>query len=525
MNAPLLCFLLTFVNQVPAHSASLNLLEGAHEKKAIFSKRKSDWRIGPVVYHIFVDRFAPSNNLERKRELYESPRSLRSWSDLPKPGHPVPQLGLYSHELDFWGGDLESVEGKLDYIQSLKPDVVYLNPIQAALTNHKYDALDWAEVAPEYGTRSDVIKLAGNLHQRGMKLMLDGVFNHMGKTGPKFQSALHDEKSPYRDWFFFGKQFPAGYRAWANVANLPEVRLESKGVRDYLWAKPDSVIQKYLHDGVDGWRLDTAYELGPQYLYELTQAAHHAKADSVVVGEVWNYPAGWFPAMDGVMNFFARQTVLDMIDHKVSTRVAGKMLERMVEDAGIENLLKSWLILDNHDTSRIKSILPDERQRRLAQVLHFTLPGSPVVYYGSELGMEGQGDPGSRGPMRWELNTPQNTELRAIKKLLAIRKANPALRIGDYMALDSDHLLAFSRQTDKALDTMFILANPSNETVKESLSCREGRLMNGGQLRDELTGETVTSFSGIIDVTVPPLTARIYSMVNQKGYTPYKRMQ
>ncbi len=493
-------------------------------RAGIIGKRAADWRMGSVVYHVFVDRFAPSRHLELKRFLYAAPRTLEQWNVDPKPGRPEPSTGVYTHELAFWGGDIDSLEGRLEYIQSLGADVVYLNPVQEAVTNHKYDALDWSHVAPEYGTREDVARLAQDLHGRKMRLILDGVFNHVGKASRMFQSAQQDPTGPFRDWFFFGKQFPAGYRAWANVANLPEVRLESKGVRDYLWAKPDSVIQKYLHDGVDGWRLDTAYELGPQYLYELTQAAHHAKADSVVVGEVWNYPAGWFPAMDGVMNFFARQTVLDMIDHKVSTRVAGKMLERMVEDAGIENLLKSWLILDNHDTSRIKSILPDERQRRLAQVLHFTLPGSPVVYYGSELGMEGQGDPGSRGPMRWELNTPQNTELRAIKKLLAIRKANPALRIGDYMALDSDHLLAFSRQTDKALDTMFILANPSNETVKESLSCREGRLMNGGQLRDELTGETVTSFSGIIDVTVPPLTARIYSMVNQKGYTPYKRM-
>jgi glycosidase len=138
--------------------------------------------------------------------------------------------------------------------------------------------------------------------------------------------------------------------------------------------------------------------------------------------------------------------------------------------------------------------------------------------------MEGKGDPGSRGPMRWELNTPDNPELTFVRKLLAIRKAHPALRIGDYVALDSDKLLAFSRQTDKALEGMVVVVNPSQETVREAISCRDGRLMNGGQLHDELSGETITTYSGIANVTVPPLTARIYSYVAQKGYTPYKRM-
>jgi len=487
------------------------------------ASRASDWRDGAIVYQVFVDRYAPSLNLDAKLPLYAAPRKLHPWTDVPVSGHLEQEIGLWSHELDFWGGDLKSLESKLDYIHSLGADVLYLNPIQAASTNHKYDATDWAAVSPEYGTRKDVADLAANLHAKGMKLMLDGVFNHMGRTSPMFESAMKDAKSPYRDWFFIGSNYAGGYRAWANVRNLPEARLENPDVQRYIWASPNSVVQKYLREGVDGWRLDTAYELGPKYLGDLTDAAHHAKQGSAVVGEIWNYPAGWSPSLDGVMNFFARGVASDFVKQKISASVASRMLERMVSDCGIEPLLKSWLVLDNHDTSRLKSILPDERQRRLAQVLQFTLPGCPVIYYGSEIGMEGEGDPGSRGPMRWDMVKDSNRDLNWLKKLVAIRKSHMALKVGDYVALDTDRLLGFLRRTGRALDTVIVLANPSDSEVRETVSTREGKLMNGGVLKDTLDGSTVQAFAGMFDVTVPARSARVFELVSPKGYTPYKR--
>src|SRR5579884_1748260 len=188
-----------------------------------FEARERDWRNGPVVYQVFVDRFAPSADLAAKRMLYKSPRSLHPWSETPKAGSQIKSMGVWSHELAFWGGDLKSVRSKLSYIHDLGADVLYLNPIFDALTNHKYDALDYGKVAPEYGTRQDVIDLASDLHRNGMRLMLDGVFNHMGRNATRLQSALRDPKSPYRDWYFIGKQYPLGYRAWVNVPNLAEL--------------------------------------------------------------------------------------------------------------------------------------------------------------------------------------------------------------------------------------------------------------------------------------------------------------
>lgn len=494
---------------------------------AQIAARSHDWRIGPVVYQIFVDRFEPSDHLEAKKPLYASPRSLHPWDEVPKPGTLNREGGLWSHELAFWGGDLNSVRSKVDYLKGLDVDVVYLNPIVKALSNHKYDAQDYKAAAPEYGTRADVAALAKDLHASGMRLMLDGVFNHMGRTSPALQSALHDPQSPYKDWFFVGPKYPGGYRAWLGVANLPELKLENKKVRDYLWNAPDSVVQGYLKEGVDGWRLDTAYELGPTYLSELTKAAHHARSDSAVIGEVWNYPEFWFPALDGIMNFHAGKILTETVKGNIDPARAGRMFETMITDAGIEPILRSWIILDNHDTDRLVNILPNADDRHLAQALQFTLPGAPVVYYGSELGMSGAGDPGSRAPMRWDLATPRNPDLKWTRKLLQMRKKLVALRYGDFRRLDSEKTLAFLRLTHRVADTVLVVANPSDAPVHEIMPIRDGRIMNGNVWQDQLSPAKITSYSGMLTIDIPAKTVRILTpqTAPQRGYTPYKRTQ
>jgi glycosidase len=151
-----------------------------------FEKRERDWRNGAIVYQVLVDRYVPSANLQAKRALYPAPKVLRDWAEPAQPGVYLQDAKLNSQELDFWGGDLQSLATRLDHIQQLGADVLYLNPIHLAYTNHKYDALDFKAISPEYGTRQDFKALAADVHQRGMKLVLDGVFNHMGRNAPKF---------------------------------------------------------------------------------------------------------------------------------------------------------------------------------------------------------------------------------------------------------------------------------------------------------------------------------------------------
>lgn len=495
----------------------------------IFAERAADWRNGALVYQVIVDRFAPAADLEAKAHLYPAPKRLRTWEEVPTGGTFNEEVQVWSHEIDFWGGDLESLRGRLGYIQDLGVDVLYLNPIHLAYTNHKYDAQDYFAVSPEYGTREDVGDLAAALHERGMRLMLDGVLNHMGRTSPKFQAALADPESDEAEWFNVGSDYEMGYRGWYDVANLPELNLESEDVRDRLWNDRDSVIQGYLREEkIDGWRLDVAFDIGFAYLEELTEAAHRAREKSLIIGEIWNYPEQWFPAVDGVMNMTARELILRTVRNEVPADHASELMAQMIEDAGLENMLKSWIILDNHDTPRLRTVLEEREQQKLAQILQFTIPGSPCIYYGVELGMEGGNDPEMRAPMRWDLVEDDNEFLSWMRTLISLRQSSPALRYGDYRHLESRNALAFVRTTDRVEDTTVVVANPSSMTVRETILTRDSKLMNYQKLRDQLgSGVELTVLSGLLDFEIPPQTAWVLQPVisDTIEYNAYKRVQ
>lgn len=499
------------------------------ELVGVFDAREKDWRNGAIVYQVLVDRFAPSPRLEEKKSLYPAPKVIRAWDEVAKRGTYLPEVKLWSHEIDFWGGDLQSLSTKLDYVESLGADVLYLNPIHLAYTNHKYDALDYAKVSPEFGTRGEVTALAKNTHARGMKLVLDGVFNHMGRNSSYFKLAEANPASPYRDWFYFGTQYPGGARAWALAENLPELNLENPKVQAYLYGNQDAIVQSYLRDGVDGWRLDVGFDIGFASLGAITRAAHAQKPGSLVVGEIANYPKEWFPSVDAVMNFNLREIILQTLGGSIDAATAARMVSRMMDEAGIEPMLKSWVLLDNHDIPRLATAVPDVRQRRLAQVLQFTLPGSPNLYYGSELGMTGGEDPEMRAPMRWDLANNDNPELTWTKQLIKLHKQHRALRIGNFRLVTAGQLFAFERYTDRVEDTVVVLVNPGAKEVTESVLVANSKFMSGGELRDLLnpSAKPVRINAALLNVTVP---AGGYMVLKpdvkpDSGYTRYKRVQ
>lgn len=500
-----------------------------HKLAGEFSEREKDWRNGALVYQVLVDRFAPSKQLESKRQLYQAPKVLKEWDESPKAGQYLENEKLWSHEIEFWGGDLQSVIANLTYIADLGVDVLYLNPIHYGYTNHKYDALDYKQVSPEFGSRDDVSELASALHDRGMKLVLDGVFNHMGRNSEAFQVALKDPQSPYREWFYIGEQYPDGHRSWASATNLPELNLENPEVLEHIYAAEDSVIQGYLEDGVDGWRLDVAFDIGFRHLTELTKTAHRKKPGSLVIGEIWNYPKEWFPAVDGIMNFTAREIILRLLSGEISAKTSSEMMQRMIDDSGIESMLKSWLVLDNHDTPRLKNQILSASKQRIAQILQFTLPGAPNLYYGTELGMTGGDDPEMRGPMRWDLNNETNETLNWTKQLIAIRNNERGLKIGNYREVTSENLLAFERYTDRVADTVIVLVNREQKPITETILIANSKLMNGEKL-DDLLGqlaEPVAIKGGLVKVTLPAESALMLKpqISNKNGYSPYKRVQ
>jgi cyclomaltodextrinase / maltogenic alpha-amylase / neopullulanase len=494
-----------------------------------YEAREKDWRNGAVVYQVLVDRFAPSANLEAKRVLYPSPKTLHPWSASAQRGSYSEQHKLWTHEIDFWGGDLKSTTSKLDYISSLGADVLYLNPIHLAYTNHKYDALDYHAVSPEFGTREDVSALSTELKKRGMKLVLDGVFNHMGRNSAKFQAAISDPKSPFRDWFVMGEKYPGGARSWYGAENLPELNLENPAVRDHLFAAPDSVVRKYLREGVDGWRLDVAWDLGFTHLAALTQAAHAEKPGALVIAEIPNYPKEWFPSVDGVLHFGLRNLTIRLAKRELDAMSYGRMVNRLISDSNYEHLLKSWVYLDNHDTPRLATTVPDIKARHLAQVLQFTLPGSANIYYGTEVAMEGGDDPETRSPMRWDRVQAQHPELAWTKTLIDLRRKHRALRVGDFRTVEaSGNVFAFERFTDKVADSTLIVANPSAESVTTTLMVPNSKWMDGATLIDQISGEKAAVKAVLAVITLPAQTARVFKLdtePSKEGYSPFKRVQ
>lgn len=492
------------------------------------AERAADWRAGAIVYQVLVDRFAPPADPAAKAAYYESPRRLRGWDEVPKRGKYVKSADVWSQEIEFWGGDLRSLEGRLDWIHGLGADVLYLNPVFEAFTNHKYDATDYRRVDPGYGDHAALRSLADACHARGMRIVLDGVFNHMGRRSPMFQDALARRDSQWRD-FFLWKESAPGYVGWSDVANLPELNVDHPRVRDWLYRRPDSVVQSYLRDdGIDGWRLDVAFDLGYARLAELTAAAHAAKPGCLVLGEIYNYPEEWFPAVDGLMNMHGRQLVLRMLEGALDPPRAARMWETMVDDAGIEPVLRSWLVLDNHDTPRLPTYLKrDQALVAIARTLQFTLPGAPNLYYGGELGMTGGADPEMRAPMRWDLAKESNPALALHRRLIALRRAEPALRHGDFRRLDAARCFAFTRRTVRPAETVVVVANPHAEAVREFLPLRESKIQAETPLVDLATGERFTVYTGSVELDIPARSVRVLKpdcAPAPGGYDRYDRL-
>jgi glycosidase len=361
-----------------------------------------------------------------------------------------------------------------------------------------------------------------------MKLVLDGVFNHLGKRNVQFAKAMKGE-SPQRDWFFLGKEFgPDGYKCWSDSPNLVELRLEARSCQDYLWRRPDSAVATWLKRGADGWRLDVASEIGYQYVKDITDYAHKHKEGSLVAGEVWSFPSKWNKAMDGTLSLHGGQVLKCFVAGDCPGPTVAAAWNKLIEDSSIEAVLKCWLVMSNHDQPRLAASLPDLAQRKLALALQFSLPGSPLIYYGDELGMDGEDDPMNRAAMQWEKSSPENDMQNYVKNLVSMRRKLRALRIGDYTTITSQRLLAFMRTTDRVGDTVVVLANGGDQPVKETVIVPNADILGHTQIVDELTGELCETriLGATLTLEIPAKTVKIFSLYtgNSPSEMQYKRI-
>jgi cyclomaltodextrinase / maltogenic alpha-amylase / neopullulanase len=246
------------------------------------------------------------------------------------------------------------------------------------------------------------------------------------------------------------------------------------------------------------------------------------------VGEIPNYPREWFPSLDGVMQIQLHKLIIDTASGRLGGADFQRMVDRLIRDADYEHLLKSWVLLDNHDSPRLATALPDTKARRLAQVLQFTLPGSPNLYYGTEVAMEGGEDPAMRAPMRWDRVDAGHPDLDWTRRLIALRKDHRALRVGDWRTAEATGgVIAFERHTDRVGDSVIVVVNAQSKAVDTAVMLTNSKLMDGDNLVDQLTGRVLKCQFAMIHAQVPPQTAWVLKpqLVRPNGYSNFKRVQ
>lgn len=439
------------------------------------SYKTPDFAKGNIIYHIFVDRFNRADGVKTKRKY----RLHESFSESPEV---VSADGKYYAD-DFFGGNFNGIREKLDYLEELGVGIIYLSPIFKAYSNHRYDTGDYLKVDELLGTEDDFKRLLDAAHEKGMKIILDGVFNHSGADSLYFNKfgtydslgAYQSKSSPYYDWYYF-KKFPDEYACWWGCDNVPDLNKSNKDYRALVFGK-NGVVEKWQKLGADGWRLDVVDELPIDFVNLLIKKIKSVNKDALVIGEVWEdastkvsygelrpYLLG--DQLDGTMNYPFMNAIIAYIrdgDEKFFKDTVQSILENYPKET-VYCLMNS---LGTHDTVRIINALSDVRAHGwskthklgyklpdseyekakkklyLASVLQFTLPGIPSIFYGDEAGLQGFDDPINRRPYPW--GSEDKEILAHYKKLGRIRRENRAVFSGGFNMRDENGLVAYER--------------------------------------------------------------------------------
>lgn len=440
------------------------------------------WFCGRTMYHIFVDRFAKG---EGEVSTRDDVIINEDWDN----GIPqyVKKNGDRLANNMFFGGNLWGVAEKLDYLKSLGVGIIYLSPIFKSYSNHKYDTGDYTQIDGMFGGEAAFKNLIEKAKEKDIKIILDGVFNHTGDNSLYFDrygeygnsGAYTNENSPYRRWFRF-KKYPENYESWWGIDILPKLNHEMPECRKYFVDK-GGICEKYVKEGIAGWRLDVADELPNEFLDELRKVTHNASEEQpIIIGEVWENAAlkisyskrrRYFLGrqLDSVMNYPLRNGILGYMS-TADAEFLGDVLKEIYATYPKQVCDCLMNLLGTHDTERILTLLGEGDERefcddndvfakkrltetqyargvkllKIASAIQYTVYGVPSVFYGDEVGLEGYHDPFCRRPYPWGR---ENTELFEHYRLLGkIRKEHPVFADGRFVLEEANGgTLVYSR--------------------------------------------------------------------------------
>jgi glycosidase len=444
------------------------------------------WVKDAVFYQIFPERFANGDpSLD--------PEDVQPWGAEPTP-------------TNFFGGDLQGVMDHLDHLNELGINAIYFTPIFTATTNHKYDTEDYMKVDPHFGDIATLKKLVDTCHERGIRVLLDAVFNHSGGTFAPFVDVQEKgEDSIYKDWFHI-REFPLQvvngiptYDTFAFEPHMPKLNTEHPEVKEYLLKVAEFWITEV---GIDGWRLDVANEVDHDFWREFRKVVKRANPEAYILGEIWHESAPWLEGdkFDAVMNYPFTDAVLDFFVHgSLDAEGFANSIGRQLSRYPLQASEVAFNLLDSHDTPRLLTLAAgDKNKMRLASLFQFTFMGTPCIYYGDEFGMDGDGDPGCRKCMEWNPEKQDRDLFEFYRQLIQIRNEQPALRTGTFTFLEAGRQgskLAYERRLD--LQTIVVLINSEETAQTFRIDVDEQNWEN------LLTGDTVRTERGKLIMKMP----------------------
>ena len=411
------------------------------------------WAANKVVYQIFPSRFATTQPVDKKL-WYKAPIT----------------------PMDDLHGNLRGIIEHLDYIKDLGIDVVYLTPIFKSNSCHKYDTIDYYQVDPSFGTTEDLKELVQKSHERGMKVVLDAVYNHSGREFFAFQDILEKgEKSKYLDWYFIDELPPRG--EWGEIPNfkcfgyyggMPKLNLKNPEVEKYI---TDVACYWIKECDIDGWRLDVGDEISHFFWKNFRKAIKAVKKDMLIIGEIWHYAGDFLEGdeWDTVMNYPFYLNLIDLLaDEKINVSQFVQNLGYLKGRLNKKCYPLMWNLIDSHDTARFLHLCHDNKKKQhLAAAFQLLLPGMPMVYYGDEYAMPGANDPDCRRGMYWDEEYQDKEMYNWYKKLMQIRKAHACIVEGEMIETitndDDDTIVMIRKNGEETIAMLFNCGNSAKE--------------------------------------------------------------
>lgn len=535
--------------QVPSNSFQITVYNDYY--------KTPDWFKEGIAYQIFVDRFCNGNDdgsfLNERNDIIK-----RNWGDMPfyKPE----QFGGEYKSNDFFGGNLKGVIKKLPYLEELGISVIYLNPIFRAYSNHKYDTGSYEEIDPMFGDEETFKELCEKASERGIRIILDGVFNHTGSNSQYFNKdgeydsvgAYQSQESPYYSWFRF-MDWPNVYESWWGMQTLPQVEENSDELREYLLSGDDAIVKKWIRAGASGWRLDVVDELPDSFVRELRANVKAVDNDAVIIGEVWEdasnkmaygerrkYFAG--DELDSVMNYPMRNALIDAALGRINSKELDARLMSLKENYPHQAYYSLLNMVSSHDVERIMTLMggvPSRHEVDKEYQAHFkldgyaltvaqdratlvagllmTLPGVPCIFYGDEVGVQGYGDPFCRSCMPWgrfDETDPDGRVRERYSNMISLRNQSKAFSLGEFESVYTEgYVYGFVRYYDD--DMYIVVANCGN--VSENIRLDVARYnVRGIKCVTTYDVEEMQADDGIFRINIPSLWLKAYKVTDLK---------